>query len=47
MQKKHQQKKLQDEILEANGRAIVVKEKRIKEEKEEEEKIVKYNLEKA
>lgn len=45
--KKHKQKLLQDEILEANDRAVIVKQKRIQEEKEEEEKIVKYNLEKA
>ena len=33
--------------MDANGKAILVKEKRILEEREEEEKIVKYNLEKA
>ena len=46
-QKKADQKLLLDEILGSNKNAILIKQKRIQEEKEEEEKIVKYNLEKA
>lgn len=45
--KKSNQKKLLDEIFDANQNAILVKQKRGYEEKVEEEKIVKYNLEKA
>lgn len=33
--------------MDANSKAILVKQKRIQEERDEEEKIVKYNLEKA
>ena len=45
--RKGKQKILQDEILEANDRAVVVKQKRYQEEKDEEEKIVKYNMERT
>lgn len=47
LKKKSDQKKLLDEIFDANQNAILVKQKRVQEEKVEEEKIVKYNLEKA
>lgn len=42
-----EQKKQLDEIFDANQNAQLVKQKRIIQEKEEEEVIVKYNLEKA
>lgn len=41
------QKKQLDEIFGANQNALLIKQKRIQQEKEEEEVIVKYNLEKA
>ena len=48
MQKrKQQQKKELDQIFDANSNAQLIKQKRIMQEKEEEELIVKYNLEKA
>eukprot|EP01017_Pseudomicrothorax_dubius_P042904 TRINITY_DN7068_c0_g1_i3.p1 TRINITY_DN7068_c0_g1~~TRINITY_DN7068_c0_g1_i3.p1 ORF type:complete len:532 (-),score=244.84 TRINITY_DN7068_c0_g1_i3:113-1708(-) len=47
IKRKLNQKKRLDEIYEANQKAILVKQKRQLEEKEEEDKIVKYNIEKA
>jgi len=45
--KKHQQKDLLDTILESNQKAIKSKHQKIMQEKEEEERIVQYNIEKA
>ncbi|CAK89143.1 unnamed protein product (macronuclear) [Paramecium tetraurelia] len=45
--RKTHQAKVQDEILEANHKAILIKEKRIQEERDEEDKILQYNLQKA
>jgi len=47
LQRKHKQKLLNDDIYEANQRAIHNKQKKIDEERAEEEKIIQYNLEKA
>jgi hypothetical protein len=47
IRKKQQQKNMNDEIYHENQRAIGSKQKKIQQEKEEEEKIVQYNVEKA